>query len=83
MVGQIGQLSFKLKPVLFIFHQLVHGGIAIWVNSVIVWVHQVTLDVAKSFQLDSCQFLHACSGAHGRILGPVDEFTDREYCYNA
>ena len=78
MVRQVSQLGLKRKPVCFIAHELMHSCIAIWIDTVVMRVYQVALNMRKSLHLDTTHFLGASSWAHRRVFSTIDELTNDE-----
>lgn len=50
--------------------------VTIGIDTVVVGLYQVTLDVVKSFHFNPTHFLFACSRSHWRILCTINEFMD-------
>ena len=75
-MGQIGKLSFKGKPVRFVPHKLVHRGVTVGVNAIVMRFDQITLNVIEGFHLDAAEILLGSAWSHGRIIGAIYELSD-------
>ena len=59
------------------------GLVAVGVNTVVMRLDQVTLDVVEGLHLDTTHLGGAGAGTHGRVFSAVDELADDEDCDDA
>ena len=81
MVRELGHLALQRQQVCLVTHQLVHSRIPVRVHPIVVWLHQVALDVVERLELNS-GLRRARPRPHGWVLSAVDELANSEDCHH-
>lgn len=82
MVREVSQLGLEIIPVFFYVNQLVHCGIAVFINTVIVRVDEVAFNVGEGFNFDLGHVYSGRAGTHRRVRVVVNVSANGVYCYH-